>query len=446
MKFSSGVLTLAVAASVQSVQASYHAHGHAHHHRVLDKRADPDVVTIPGPKVYAFVFQGQEMTREEVCAGIRDGRLDWDKGQNHDELCGFPVGMQKGSPPACPAPSNVPNQPPVPSSPPAAPQPPSKGPETPEEPKKPDEPKKPEGPKTPSPKKPDGPQHPQTPTGGEGVNRPFPNGKIDCSDFPSKYGAIAVDYLGLGGYIGIQHANLVGDVFGAIRTAVAGESCTDGAMCSYACPPGYQKSQWPKQQGSTGESVGGIACRNGKLYLTNPELSDKLCIPGVGGVHVKSTIGMEISICRTDYPGSEGETVPVPLPPNGHLPLTCPKAETYYYWKGKSTSAQYYVNPPGYGISKACQWGHAGLPIGNWAPLNIGVGEKGGTKWLSLFPNRPTTTAILRMTVEIVGEGLSGKCKHKDGKFYTDTGVNEDGCTVSSLNPATLLLPLLMTF
>lgn len=439
MKFSSSsLLTLAVAASVQ---ASHHAHGHAHHHRALDKRAEANVVM-------AYVLNGKEMTQEEVCDGIMHGRLGWTNGENHDDLCNFPYGMMKASPPACPAPSE---QPPMPSSPAPPPQSPNTENE-PEEPKpeepKPEEPKpekpKPEEPKkpqTPNIKKPDGPQHPQTPSGGEGVHREFPDGTIACGDFPSQYGAIRVDYLGLGGYIGIQHATLQGEVYGTIRTAIAGETCSDGSLCSYACPPGYQKSQWPPQQGSTGESLGGLACRGGKLYLTNRDLSSKLCIPGTGGVHVKSNLDVSVSICRTDYPGTESETVPLDLTPNGHYPLTCPKAESYYFWQGKPTSAQYYVNPAGVGPSKACQWGNAGTDMGNWAPLNIGVGEKAGVKWLSMFPNRPTTNSILKMTIEIVGESVSGSCKYKNGKYYTDVGVNEDGCTVSSPSPTTLLLP-----
>lgn len=110
--------------------------------------------------------------------------------------------------------------------------------------------------------------------------------------------------------------------------------------------------------------------------------------------------------------------------------MTCPDASSYYTWQGKSTSAQYYVNPKGYGIEKACQWGDGSLPIGNWAPINIGVGKKDGV-WLSIFQNKPTTTEKLDFNIRIEGDNLSGSCKYEDGTFYSLTGSNEDGCTVS---------------
>ncbi|KAK2836065.1 Secreted beta-glucosidase sun1 [Arthroderma sp. PD_2] len=207
-------------------------------------------------------------------------------------------------------------------------------------------------------------------------------------------------------------------------------------MCSYACPPGYQKSQWPSRQGSTGESVGGLECSDGKLHLTHPELSKKLCIPGVGGVKVKNTLGQNVAVCRTDYPGTESETIPLDAKSGDTVPLTCPKSETYYSWEGKPTSAQYYVNPAGVPTSKACQWGKAGSDIGNWAPCNLGVGETNGAKWLSIIPNRPTTNAILDFTIEIVGDNLGGSCKYKGGKFFSKAFPDgtDEGCTVQVMS------------
>ena len=75
-------------------------------------------------------------------------------------------------------------------------------------------------------------------------------------------------------------------------------------MCSYACPPGYQKSQWPAEQGSTGQSVGGLFCNeNNKLVKTNPDLSKTLCIKGTGAVKVVNKLSTNAAFCRTDYPG-----------------------------------------------------------------------------------------------------------------------------------------------
>jgi hypothetical protein len=131
----------------------------------------------------------------------------------------------------------------------------------------------------------------------------FPDGEVDCDTFPSDYGALSLDYLGLGGWSGIQYVTVAGKVVSNIVTAKNGQKCRNGAMCSYACPAGYEKSQWPTTQGATGQSVGGLECKNGKLYLTNPTLSKKLCIEGTGGVHVQNNLGVETSVCRTDYPG-----------------------------------------------------------------------------------------------------------------------------------------------
>lgn len=138
------------------------------------------------------------------------------------------------------------------------------------------------------------------------MDKDFPDGQIDCSDFPSDYGPIDISWMGLGGWSGIQYPkyNSEGDSIVEIVTAVSGDSCTVDAMCSYACPPGYQKSQWPEAQGSTAESVGGLRCnKDGKLALTNPSLSKTLCMKGTGEVKVHNDLSKNAAICRTDYPG-----------------------------------------------------------------------------------------------------------------------------------------------
>lgn len=131
--------------------------------------------------------------------------------------------------------------------------------------------------------------------------------------------------------------------------------------------------------------------------------------------------------------GTESETIPLAVASNSELhPLTCPDGDTYYKWEGKTTSAQYYINPKGVSTSVGCQWGSSSEPYGNWAPLNMGVGENDG-KWLSLFQNSPTTSTKLDFNVKIEGDNLSGSCKYEDGTFYSETGSNDSGCTVSPL-------------
>lgn len=129
--------------------------------------------------------------------------------------------------------------------------------------------------------------------------------------------------------------------------------------------------------------------------------------------------------------GTEAETVPLAAHSQIEQPLTCPDGSQYFHWNGKTTSAQYYVNPKGVAPEEACQWGDGSRPIGNWAPMNLGVGQNNG-KWLSIFQNSPTTNEKLDFNVKIKGSNLSGSCRYENGKFYTETSSNESGCTVST--------------
>lgn len=141
-------------------------------------------------------------------------------------------------------------------------------------------------------------------SGGDGVDRDFPDGQIDCNQFPSDYGAVPVDWVNLGGWAGLQKVTYTSDgsAIDDIVTAKSGP-CAEGMMCSYACPPGYLKAQWPEAQGSRGQSVGGIECKNGKLHLPRASVSRKLCLKGTGGVKVHNKVGKAVPVCRTDYPG-----------------------------------------------------------------------------------------------------------------------------------------------
>ena len=135
-----------------------------------------------------------------------------------------------------------------------------------------------------------------------GTEETFPDGQLDCSTFPSQYGAVPLDWLGTEGWASIQTPQDVGDAYDNIVTAVSG-GCTEGAFCAYACAPGYQMMQWPQKQGATGQSVGGIYCQNGKLHLTNTNMSQSLCGAGVGNVYVNNTMSQQTAVCRTVYPG-----------------------------------------------------------------------------------------------------------------------------------------------
>jgi SUN family beta-glucosidase len=250
----------------------------------------------------------------------------------------------------------------------------------------------------------------------------FPDGTIDCSSFPSdQQGVISVDYLGFGGWSGIQYPNTGG-------TSGPGMTCSEGAYCSYACQPGMSKTQWPSTQPSDGESRGGLLCQNGKLHLTNPA-SPYLCEWGQEASYVVNTLSEDVAICRTDYPGTENMVVPTVVSGNGTVPLTVPDEDTYFCWEGKLTSAQYYVNPSGGSASSQCIWGSSSGDIGNWAPVNFGAGSTGGTAWLSIMYNPLQTSSKLNYNVKIVCESgtMNGECVYENGVIQQ----GGTGCTVS---------------
>jgi SUN family beta-glucosidase len=273
-----------------------------------------------------------------------------------------------------------------------------------------------------------------TTTGATGVDAEFPSGEIDCSTFPSAYGASAVDYLGLGGWSGIQqvpdYTDGIDSVISYIVTAITGESCTEGSFCSYNCPAGYLKAQWPTAQGSTGQSVGGLYCNSdGKLELVRSGYKT-LCQKGCGGVTIENKMSSGVSVCRTDYPGTESMTLPLWIAGGSSESLTNVASSDYYTWEGSSTTLQYYVNNKGIEADEACVWTSSSYPTsaGNWAPINIGVGKSSdGLTYMSIFPNSPTSTAELDFDVVISGD-ISGSCALKSGTY---TGGSTTGCTVA---------------
>lgn len=324
MKFLAGAVVLATAANV--VSAASHNHRHLHYHN--KKRAPAtEVVTVPGPTVVMYKFGDSFVSEKEVCEGIVNGTYAWAEGTQDKPDCDkinspppAPIApapaAESSSSSTAPAPKETPKETPT-----ETPQ------ETPQE-----TPEADAGnaflqdePSSSDPKDDDNKfgdsssdsddsddESSSVSTSGLGgfdskiatnpnVDKEFPDGKVDCSEFPEQYGAIPIDWMDIGGWAGIQKTTISNGVIGDIRTAVAKEGCSDGSYCSYACPPGYQKSQWPEQTSST--SVGGLHCKGGKLFLTNKALSTKLCIKGTGLVSVENKLDENVCICRTDYPG-----------------------------------------------------------------------------------------------------------------------------------------------
>jgi hypothetical protein len=110
---------------------------------------------------------------------------------------------------------------------------------------------------------------------------------MPCSQFPYGYGAMPVLHEGLGGWSGIQDpVYRAVDGFDDITTVVSG-SCKDGScckkgtFCSYGCPNPYLKLSFPKTQGKTGQSVGGLYCNeNNMLEMADGSIGKTLCGTG----------------------------------------------------------------------------------------------------------------------------------------------------------------------
>ncbi|KAK2628262.1 hypothetical protein QTJ16_002908 [Diplocarpon rosae] len=433
MKFSH--LALLSAATLGVAQPHNHVHKHVARHGYVEDRDSAATHIIPGPVVTVYQLNGKLIPWEEVQAGIASGKY---------VLTGDEVDAVLSStfPTPSPVPSYIPaveiseqesstststSTTPIPTYVPPPPTTPTPSP-------------------TPSPSKessvasdPEDSTYKTTTKSSPapGIDEDFPNGSVDCNDFNTleKYGAVPANWLGLGGYTGIQitpfysvGASSISDIITGIAD---GGGCVKKSFCSYACPAGYQKAQYPEAQGANGESLGGLFCNaEGKLELTR-EGYKTLCQKGVGGVTAESSLDKVVSVCRTDYPGTESETVSVEVTSEGSVDITCPDSKTYYVWQGMATTAQYYINPSGYPKEEACQWGKAGSNIGNWAPVNMGLGRSiSGDTFLSLFPNEPTNPdGVLDFKIKITGD-VNGECAYANGEYYKDGIVSPTGCTV----------------
>ncbi|KAI5962366.1 SIM1 [Candida pseudojiufengensis] len=247
-------------------------------------------------------------------------------------------------------------------------------------------------------------------------SKKFQDGVYSCDTVPTGQGVIAIDWIsGLnGGWSTIMNSN--GDT---------SSTCKDGYYCSYGCQAGMSKTQWPSEQPSNGISVGGLLCKNGKLYRSNQD-EDYLCSWGANNVEFESKISKDVAICRTDYPGSENMNIPTLLEAGGSAPVSVVDSDNYYNWRGGKTSTQYYVNNAGVSIEDGCIWGEAGSGVGNWAPVVLGAGTTGGKTYLSLIPN-PNNQEKPNYNIKIVGDNVNGNCKYENGQY---NGAGTDGCTV----------------
>jgi hypothetical protein len=313
-------------------------HHHAHRHNQVVKRGPSETgVYVPAPIATVVVYElnGHSIGEDEVRQGITNGTLAW----GDDGVLSTSVAVSAAKPTLPPKPAaDQENKPPPVDKPsvnqPSA-QPPAKTPELKapsKEPKSKAQSKAPES-KAPESKAPESkapapmlaPQPDNSrlsapkdysPIDKDGhcadCDIEFRNNFYPCSRFPTGYGAISLGNEGLGGWSGIQDPKERGAAgYDDIRTTVKGSCddgacCTKGAFCSYACPNPYLKMSFPKKQGRTGQSVGGLYCNNnGRLEMADGSLSKTLC--GKGSSHfkvkVQNKLSKSVSICRTDYPG-----------------------------------------------------------------------------------------------------------------------------------------------
>jgi SUN family beta-glucosidase len=280
-------LIVASAALATVAESAVHNHRHAH----LHKKREVDVVTVQGVKV-EYVFEGVPISLSEVCQGLSNGTFEWQSGTSDKPDCSAPAPAAPVVPAASPSPSTssveaagfLQQSKPSATSVAKAPASPSPNANT--------------------------QSSSNNAAGGSiyaaiantnNVDVPFPDGEIDCSDFPSQYGAVAIPWYNLGGWTSVQSTSIIGGIVGDIVTAVGGEQCTPGSYCSYSCAAGYMKTQFPQQ--NSGTSVGGLYCgADNKLHITNSAYNT-LCTAGAGSAKVTSSLDKSFCICGTNYPG-----------------------------------------------------------------------------------------------------------------------------------------------
>ncbi|KAF2122959.1 hypothetical protein BDV96DRAFT_481660 [Lophiotrema nucula] len=440
------VAALLALAALAAVQAQPHHHAHRHVPRAVDKRApEPAVaaVYVPGPveTVVVYELNGKPISEEDVRQGIANGTLIWGEDGNLSTSASS-IAIQTPAPTPDHAqaaePNPQPNEAPAPVETSAVVVAPSSTP-TPEPAQAPTTPSVPQ---VPSQQESDGPC--------TDCDKEFPQGKLDCSRFPDGYGAIPLGQEGLGGWSGIQEPRERGAAgFDDIWTAPVG-SCKDGTccepgrFCSYGCPHPYMKSAFPKKQGATKQSVGGLYCNEqGNLELPDASIAKTLCKLGNDKckVFIKNNLDDSVAICRTDYPeGTESMTIPLTIPKGETREIAVP-FHSYWLWDNHGTSAQYYINKKGVSADAGCTWTDGSQDKGNWAPLNFGAGWDDinmNMGFFSLAQNKPTNpNARLDYDINFVGDAkdLINPCSYKSatGEFCgANQGCSTDvGCTVS---------------
>ncbi|EAT81986.1 hypothetical protein HBH56_104040 [Parastagonospora nodorum] len=460
------IATLAAVAAVTA--ASPRVYGHRHAHQVVKRDARPDAVVyapVTIETVIKYVLDGHDISEEDVRAGLANGSLEW--GADGNLSTSAKASEPVATPPPAPVPAPQPSSLPEPEQ---KPQPGAEKPSPSEAAAQPVQQPTSTAASKPSDSAPAPQVDPTSKTADDLVDKDghcascdieFPNGKFDCSEFPYGYGAMPITHEGLGGWSGIQKAGYSGsDGYNDIATVPSGSCkdgscCTPGSFCSYGCPNPYLKLSFPKKQGVTGQSVGGLYCNEkGKLEMADGKLGNTLCGASSKKMTVKvvSKLSKSVSICRTDYPGTESMTFPLTLGPGQEGYLASPDLGNYYMWEGKATSAHYYINDQGISEDEACTWAKDGDARGNWAPVIFGTSFDGKSQkgYSSLKQNELNRKTKLNYSISFEGDGVASPCSYKKSTDQYCQGdscwtVKDDpnrGCTACSSSGSTLTLVL----
>jgi hypothetical protein len=315
----SHIATFAAVATVAVAKPRTYAHRHAH--GMMKREARPETVVyapVAIETVIKYILDGHDISAEDVRLGLANGTLEWGSDGNLSTSANVAGALATTPPSPAPAPSPPPEQGPQPK-PDEKPQPTEARPKPDENPAPPAEKPSPDVAPKPSDSAPQ--VDTSLKTAAQLVDKngycasceiEFPNDKIPCTEFPYGYGAMPIQQEGLGGWSGIQDPGYRGaDGFDDIRTVVSGSCqdgscCTPGTYCSYGCPNPYLKLSFPKKQGRTGQSVGGLFCNDkGNLEMADGSIGKTMCGAGSKSMAVKvqNKLSKPVSICRTDYPG-----------------------------------------------------------------------------------------------------------------------------------------------
>ncbi|KAH6883087.1 hypothetical protein BKA58DRAFT_447794 [Alternaria rosae] len=451
-----GYIITATALAVITASKPHHMHRHSHAHDPVKR----GIIFAPAAIETHIVYwlDDHSITEEEAREGIANGTLTWGNDGVLSTSTSSPVALptlpsasKQQVPAANPTPEPTPKK--------AAQQPEPVAPET----QKPaPSPEMPSSDPTPS------PTQDTTPVQQSGTPRPwidmvdkdghcaecdkeFPNGKIRCTEFPYGYGALPIAHEGLGGWSGIQDSQYSGgDGFDDITTVPKGSCsdgtcCTSGSFCSYGCPNPYLKASFPSIQGRAGQSVGGLYCNeDGFLEMADGKIANTLCVQGSKhmGVIVQNKLSKSVSFCRTDYPGTESMTFPVTVGPGETGFLANPDQQKYFFWQGKKTSAQYYINKQGVPEEEACTWGTEMGGKGNWAPAVFGTSFDDGPMqegFSSLKQNELCKKERIGYDITFIGDGVVSPCRYKSAtnqwcqadKCWEDP---DRGCTAATMH------------